>query len=93
MGIAVPTNRPIIFVSTPLEYQVADDWKEKRKAVARGKNDGRQPDKPNFRNWIHAAEGKGIVKTHPDFRCNTFAHQYLILNQVSEQTRSGLSEG
>jgi hypothetical protein len=93
MGMAVPTDRPVIFVSTPLEYQVADDWKEKRKAEKRAKGEESLPETPNFRNWINAAEGKGFVKKYPNLRCDTFAHQYLILNQVSEQNRSGLLGG
>lgn len=90
MGLAAPTNSPAIFVTTPLEFQVLDDWKEKRKAEVR--DSGEDPERSNLRNWIKAAEGKGIVSSYPDLRFNTYAHQYLVLDQVSEQSQSGLGK-
>lgn len=78
MALSIATGRPLIFVTTPLELQLIDHWKEKAKEF-----DPKNPLLTKLRNWCRGAEGRGMVQEFPDMRYTGFAHQYLILSQVS----------
>jgi len=82
MGMALPMSKPIVFISSPLELQVVDDWKEKRKEEERVTKSPFTA-KPNLKYWCAGAEGKGVVKSFPNMRWNAFAHFYPVLDQVS----------
>ena len=79
LSLSAPSETPIIFSTTELEYQILDSKKEKAKKEALP---GVPPAIPNLQGWVRAAEGQGIVKSYPNIRWRRFAHQNFTLNQV-----------
>jgi hypothetical protein len=76
MAFAKATGRPIIFVTTFLELQIADSRKRIEKNWKKGVV-------LNLQHWGHAAEGRAIVKEFEGMRWSAFAVQYAVVDQVS----------
>jgi hypothetical protein len=81
MGLAIPTTTPRIFLTTPMEIMVTDDWKENEKKVAAAT--GEEVKTTNLKFWCHAGEGRGIVSSYPNLPSDTYGHIYPVLSQVS----------